>query len=536
MSAAISVSRCRLPVVAIVSAFTFTGCISAAEFLQRRLDVARDERTVQSAHAQFRDGLTDPEVRRASQDVGVPWLAGRPQPLAREVTLPPALRARVDTTLMFSGGQVRLPQLAERIMRATGIPVRVAPEALLPPEAFLPRLHGEQNAALNAAMTAALDQGPQPLPRVLDRIAAQLDVHWRFADDHIVFYRTETRVFTVRALTLGASADARLGRSARQGTGGFDNTSNTSLTLAAHDTLDAVRARIEPFLTRAGAVAAQAGAGGTIVVTDTPPALNRVAAFLERENRVLTRRVRLLFEELTVTLKRDAHQSIDWSLVYAAGRAGATALMPGSAVQQAGALGASLGAGVFRGSEAIVSALSEMGSVRRHSSIPVMTLNRRPVTHAVRNTFTYIDQVQTLNAVSGTGTVSGNAPQTSVSQKEETVGSLLTLVPDVQDDGQILLSVAYDNTVAQPLKTITFGHRDTPMQLQQISVDGNGTVQQVALRPGQPMVISGFERDEADASRSRLGDRVPLLAGGQDKLGQTRHTTVVIVTAQVEED
>jgi len=38
----------------------------------------------------------------------------------------------------------------------------------------------------------------------------------------------------------------------------------------------------------------------------------------------------------------------------------------------------------------------------------------------------------------------------SISQKEETVGSFLTLVPDIQEDGQILLSIAYDNAGPSP--------------------------------------------------------------------------------------
>ena len=70
----------------------------------------------------------------------------------------------------------------------------------------------------------------------------------------------------------------------------------------------------------------------------------------------------------------------------------------------------------------------------------------------------------------------------TVSQKEETVGSFLTIVPDAQDDGQILLSVSYDNTVAQPLKTLSFGSGNNEIKLQQKTVDGIGTVQQLQAR------------------------------------------------------
>ncbi|KAG1541446.1 hypothetical protein G6F50_014233 [Rhizopus delemar] len=192
--------------------------------------------------------------------------------------------------------------------------------------------------------------------------------------------------------------------------------------------------------------------------------------------------------------------------------------------------------GPFDGSRAVVSALSTMGAIVRHRKVPVLTLNRRPVTHAIRTTFSYIDRVQST-AVPGTtaGGANGSLPAVSITQKEETVGSFLTLLPDIQEDGQILLSVAYDNAVAQPLKTITFGERGNQVQVQQITIDGNGTVQQIELRPGLPVILSGFDRSQDQHDRQRLAPGLPLITGGQDSAAQERETTLVLVTAQVEE-
>ncbi|TAM90673.1 MAG: hypothetical protein EPN41_01095, partial [Candidimonas sp.] len=111
-----------------------------------------------------------------------------------------------------------------------------------------------------------------------------------------------------------------------------------------------------------------------------------------------------------------------------------------------------------------------------------------------------------------------------------------TLVPDAQASGQILLSVAYDNTVAQPLKSVTFGDKNNPLQLQQITVEGNGTVQQVLLYPGQPLVISGFDRVQEQSEGRRLNPGLPSLLGGGDQVSSQRLMTVVVMSAQVEED
>ncbi len=525
--------RWRRAVLPVLAGITLPGCS-----VVQRLDDMLGRHQAAAAQLQARHDAfvpaSDPAARRAAQEVDRVWLAGPVQPLARDAVLPAALQRHVTTTLLFADEAATLPVLAERIARATGIPVRVMPDALLPAEAFLPRLAIDVPATAAMPFVASFASGPQPLPAMLDAIAHRLGVQWRFRDGIIEFYRVDSRVFDLRLLAMGARAQARLGRSANIGAGGFDSASSTELT-SLDDPLPALRARIEALLTQAGTVVLQAGAGTAVVVTDTREALDRVAQFVERENRVLTRRVRLVFEEITLALDRGTEGGIDWRFIQQSSRA-AAALTGASlgAANEAARLSTSLLAGPMKGSEAIVAALAQIGTVLRHTRVPVYTLNRRPVTHAVRTTFSYIDQAQT-SAAWGMGPSGAALPTVSVSQKQETTGTFLTLLPDAQDDGQILLSVSYDNTVAQPLKTITFGAQDNQMQVQQLAIDGSGTVQQVSVRPGQPVVIAGFDRSEDEGSRRRAFEGLPLLSGGRDRAASQRTTTVIMVAADIEE-
>ncbi|HLT98594.1 MAG TPA: hypothetical protein VKZ70_02505 [Burkholderiaceae bacterium] len=515
-------------------ALVASACAVEEQLKQIGQAVLEAGRRMDEAHASFK-ASSESHRHVAAQEVARPWLAGKAQPLAREVTLPPALRANVDTTLLFDDGPVPLPTIAQRITRATGIPVYVHPESLLPQQAFISRLDvtaGKPTAPHVSDTAVSLDGGPEPLARTLDRVGARLGVLWRYESGRLEFYRTQIRAFDVRMLSLQANADASLGLQESGSREGFSTTSRTGLTLEKHDPLQSVRARIEPFLSRAGVVVAEPGAASTIVVRDTPAILGQIAAFLERENRALTRRVRLLFEELTVLVEDDNEAGLDWEIVFAGAKAAASVGVSGVASPDAGALAASVTDSRFAGSELLIRALARVGRVVRRNSLPVLTLNRRPVTHAVRTTFSYIDKVETIAQRGLADTV---LPSVSVSQKEETVGSLITLVPDAQEDGLVLLSVAYDNTVAQPLKSVTFGSGDNPLQLQQITIDGNGTVQQVALMPGQPLLISGFDRSRQESESRRLNPGMPLALGGSDRATGQRLTTVMVVTAHVEE-
>ena len=94
-------------------------------------------------------GMAGDTDRAKGQVVELPWIAGRPQPLARDVTLPPALRANVNTTLLFENSAADLKTLADRVQLATGILTHVSADALLPAEYFLPRLAIEQGIAVS---------------------------------------------------------------------------------------------------------------------------------------------------------------------------------------------------------------------------------------------------------------------------------------------------------------------------------------------------------------------------------------------------
>ncbi|MCB5362909.1 hypothetical protein H0484_03955 [Pusillimonas sp. CC-YST705] len=523
--------------IALIPLLWLGGCALLDMKQQVDTQAAQAKQELQQRQQGFRAALNDEHARRASRHVDRPWLAGKAQPLARELVLPPALRANVQTTMIFSEPAADLEHIAQRITQATGIPVQVKPDATWPLTWFGPRMaaqgaQGSSNQAGGSLSGWMLEGGPAPLAQLLDRLAARLGVSWRYENERIEFYRLETRVFELPSMLLDAQAEAAMGSSDGQTEGGFSSVSRTTLSSGQAPLVESLRQRVEAFLTQAGQVVAVQGASASLVVTDTPEVLRRVAQYLERENRVLTRRVRILFEELTLALDERGELGIDWQGVFTHARAMA-AMGSGAPVENAvGSVSALIAQGPFQGSELLLQALGSSGKVVRRHVVPVLTLNRRPVTHAVRTTFSYIDEVQTT-AVRDDAALA--LPAVSVSQKRQTVGTLITLVPDVREDGRILMSVAYDSTTAQPLKTIRFGDQEHPLQLQQLTVEGNGTVQQLALQPGQPLVIAGFDKVQSSTEERRLNPGAPLLLGGGDTVAQQRLTTLMVITAQVEE-
>ncbi|WP_116521415.1 type II secretion system protein GspD [Achromobacter insuavis] len=572
-------SRLRfLPVFLALIALAGCSALKATDRINERADAER----LHGDHAleAFKDQVRDPS-RARGQVVDLPWIAGRPQPLARDVSLPAALRANINTTLLFEGGAPDLVTLAARIQLATGILTQVSPDALLPREYFLPRLGSDQVAVNTAAVAdggsevlvpalvpalvpeVAVDraQGPAlprntsrtrmrpfpageaPLSTVLDAEALRRGVYWRYDPQvgAIRIYRTETRTFYVKALELTPETSLELGLSGQGGSQNADgqfasqNRSKYS-TVGQGVPADAVIAKVSQFLTRAGVVKAANGAANSIVVTDTKDALDAVSRFLEAENRIMSRSVRMLFEEITVQLNRTSQAALDWRLIYdSLGRANAAAgQAPGAlldSTKAAGALGATVGSGPFAGSKLLLNALNEMGTVVRHTTIPLLASNLRPATLAAHQNVPYIKDLQQTQSTSNV-----TAPTVTVTQDEKTVGTFLTVVPNAQDDGRVQLTVSYDDTrLLGALKKVEFGSPDYPSYVQQANIGGQGAILQVELRPGQVALIGGLEQSSGNSTRRRLDENAPIALGGSDSALDSKQITLLLMTAIPEE-
>src|SRR5690606_41127590 len=93
----------------------FTGC--ALQQTLREIGLSAEAVHAQLAEERrlVSDSTSNEKLRRAARHVNRPWLAGPAQPRAREVSLPPALRADVRTTMVFLGAALDLSAVAQRI-------------------------------------------------------------------------------------------------------------------------------------------------------------------------------------------------------------------------------------------------------------------------------------------------------------------------------------------------------------------------------------------------------------------------------------
>jgi len=245
-------------------------------------------------------------VFERNQDVDAPWLAGRSIALAKEVTIPAALRNNVRVTTLASQCTASLMALATCLSASTGIPMRVKPDALMPLALFVPRgssssgSAGESASAVRPTSTAAsvanlTAQGPSntgfavegvevPIHKLLSMMDAYWGVSHKLNDEGILeFYRLETRVLRLKAIAQQMNSVSKLNT-------GFNDASSTTMEIKNQDPVGSMRATLLAMGTLAGDVMISSDTKA-VTVTDTPESIARIANYLEEENKRLTRRV-----------------------------------------------------------------------------------------------------------------------------------------------------------------------------------------------------------------------------------------------------
>ena len=522
----------KLLAVALASSLLFSGC---ANVTQGRVetDSATAAQQIDMQRAQLKNSIVQAEfVRINAQEVRKPFIAGNSQPLAREVAVPEILRKPTPITALFSRNPVDFPVALRQLSEATGLSITATPDALLPPSAFASRAGAAQASPVAAPLRVTLQAQDKQIWAVLDDVARQASVSWRPVEGGAEFYRVETKLFYLSGANQVASTKASLGRAGGTNTA-FSSESKTEFEIKDQNLIRGVYQTVEALLSVGGKVTI-GSEGQTLVVTDSKAALDRVESYIKEQNKSMSRRVRILVEAIEVVDKDSSEKGVDWSILMRRANDVLTISPIASLVSsQAG------GINFFdtntnsqtNGSSLIVKALNEVGTVVNRSSFPLLVTSGRPVTTAIRTTFNYVDQVQATSVASSTQTA--QAP--TVAQKDETVGTFLTLTPTAKNDGTIFLSIFFDVTSAGPLTPFTVGSGNSAVTVQQKTIDGSGVIQEVPIRSGQTVVIGGIERQTSQSTGRRLGAGAPILFGGSDSSKVTKTRTVLLVTAVTEE-
>ncbi len=285
---------------------------------------------------------------------------------------------------------------------------------------------------------------------------------------------------------------------------------------------------------------------GTIMVTDYPINLNKIASYLETVEGSSQRQVSIQAKIMEVTLSDSHKEGINWKVIEGLPRATNVAFGLTNKAGTTGYTGTSSGyltdtgtistpggfkigayGGIFSlgaaGTEValsdIMQAIAEQGDIKVLSSPTISTLNNQKA----------VIRVGDQDVFFITGAVS---TQTTVTQTIQPmtidIGIILDVTPQIAEDGTIIMSIHPSITDKTGEKTTPDGKSTFPL----LSVRETDTT--VRVRDGQTIIIAGLIREkmEEDHTGVPVLQSLPLMGGlFRYKTGtKTKSELVIMIT------
>jgi len=266
---------------------------------------------------------------------------------------------------------------------------------------------------------------------------------------------------------------------------------------------------------------------GTIIVTATKNNLEKVAQFLNRIRKVMTRQVLIEAKVIEVTLSQGYQFGIDWNLTFSLGgkwsgsvglgSTGFSSVVPStSPVFSIGTGDDGITRTLSHGTidsiniKGLVNALEQQGDVRLLSNPRINMMNGQTAMLTVGRNTAYISQIEST-------TLQGTNPVVTFTVGTSSILSGITIgiVPFVDDVGEISLTITPIVSELITLDTKNIGSMANQLQISLPTVDLRELSTTAKVRDGQVVVIGGLTRrsERVKENQTPFLGKLPLLGG-----------------------
>lgn len=385
---------------------------------------------------------------------------------------------------------------------------------------------------------------------LLDMATGRWGISWKSDNNDVVLYYLETRRFDIQpadakyalkgTVTSGLSNatgtdNSSSGSGSSGGVSGSGGSTMSSTVEMGNDLYKDLKTTVESMLTPGTGRLSLNATTGTLMVTDVPDVVSRVGDYLVDENSTLSRQV--IFKVVTYTVNTNISDmvGIDWGLVWKSlsGKYGLSLANTNTGSASDAISGgfnvldtATGSAAQFAGSSFLLDALSKQANVSDVKTSTIMTTNMAAAPVLVGQQTTYLKDISTTAYSSGNSTV----PTQSLTPGSVTTGTNITILPKImKDSDRLMLNMFMDISSLKQIRTIT----SNTQKIEAPDIDTRSLQQRVWLKPGQTLIMSGFEQNTNDSNRQGTGSANNILFGGLLSGAKTKQSFVITVTPYV---
>lgn len=373
-----------------------------------------------------------------------------------------------------------------------------------------------------------------PLSGLLDEVSNRFGIWWKYEKKQIYFYKFITKTFVLYTLPTKPTLSVNVGGSSTEGSAGSSSTSLSNT--ASIDLWSNIEASIKSMISR-DAQLTMDQSNGTITLTGTPTDIRKVAKFVNEQNARLSRQVAISVKVLQINISDSDKYGLDLSAAF-----GGNDHIKNLGLASPGGLGAevteNLTMTILSGSwtlDGAIQALSEQGTTNLITSGTVTTLNNKPAPIQVVKTQNYISEITKTNSGSD-----GSYYDLSTETEEIETGFTLDVLPRILEHGRLMLMFNLTLSDLIELERVDLGtgsgegEGDTSGQyIQNPIIETRGFTQEVALKSGETLILSGYERVENTANKTGVGSADNSLLGGTATAEKIRSILVIMLTPVV---
>lgn len=391
-------------------------------------------------------------------------------------------------------------------------------------------MQGDYGNLPGAAVTFTLEHNGT-LSELLDSLTGRVGLYWKWQDNEVVIFRTESKNITVDVDAISQSFSATIKSESAFVSGEGEEAAGQGMesayNIAKTDPLDSLKTVIQnTILSDQGSV--EIFPDFSIVsVKDIPPNIKKAQRFLEDISNTATRQVFIKVDVVTVTDRNDAQAGFDWEAIYN-GISGLSAgfsadMFEGDGNIQIGIIDTE---SAFNGTSGFIRALDQYADVSSHYSGFAQTTNGRlvPITDNVKE-----DYIRKITVEEGED---GESDKVNTEIGEAKTGIDMMVVPLITSKDKIALNIKYDLNELISMKTSsTLG---TTISLPTSAVKGSYI--KTIIESGKTYMVAGTSSKKTKVDTASVaGDDSAFawILGGKKEAVRQEEYSILLITPYI---
>lgn len=458
------------------------------------------------------------------------WLGDKSEIEYEGAPVPSYLETKEGITLI-SNRPITLYEIGDMITKITSIKVRYASnlEEEVKRDAEGNEPTPDKINAHWAAPGKMLVSYRGPLSGLLDEVAARFGLWWKYDKNEIHFYKFISKTFVIYSLPTTQNLANNIGGSSTDsGSGG-----SSSLTLSSSAQLQMwsnIESTIRSMISDDAKMSVDQS-NGTISLTATPTDIKKVSKYVNEQNARLSRQVAISVKVLQVNVGDSDTFGLDFSAAFRPQHGdirGLQILSPNTGISDD--VAKNLTMQIMPGNwniNASIQALSKKNTANIVTSGTITTMNNKPAPIQVVKKQNYISEITKTNS-------GGDGDNYDISTETEEIetGFTMSVLPRILEHGRMLLMFNLTLSDLLELQKVDLSEEGGEY-IQNPIIESRGFSQEVALKSGESLVLTGYERVENSAEKIGTGSAENSLLGGSAIASKSRSVLVIILTPVV---